>query len=277
MPRMDAPEATGPTRDAASVRRDVRRAYRILRRRNGHLDWWPGRTPLEVVVGAILTQNTSWTNVERAIAALARGRLMSLRALRRATPAELERAIRPSGYFRQKARKLKAFVALCDTRYAGSLARMGRTPTASLRDALLATWGIGPETADSILLYAFDRPVFVVDAYTARVAQRHAWVAAGCGYHALQRFFQEQLRGARVRAHPGGPRLERVALYNDYHAQLVWVGKHHCRPRPRCAACPLRPLLPASDRRDSDRSPAHLGSSGRRSPRALHPGPRSRP
>lgn len=213
---------------------DLRCAYRILRDWNGDLGWWPGRTRCEVIVGAILTQNTAWTNVERAIAAMRPARLLSVHGLRRARRPDLERAIRASGYFRQKARKLKAFVALLDGEYGGSLARMGRTPTARLRERLLATWGIGPETADSILLYAFERPAFVVDAYTQRIAARHGWAPAGASYASLQSLFTERL-----------PRS--VPLYNDYHAQLVWVGKHHCRRVPRCSGCPLQVLLPAQD------------------------------
>jgi endonuclease-3 related protein len=222
---------TRPDRPTAA---DLRRAYRILRARNGDLDWWPGRTRFEVIVGAILTQNTAWTNVERAIAAMRPARLLTVGGLRHARLPDLERAIRASGYFRQKARKLKAFLALLDGEFGGRLARMGRAPTERLRPRLLATWGIGPETADSILLYAFDRPVFVVDAYTQRIAARHGWAPARAGYASLQRLFTERL-----------PRS--VPLYNDYHAQLVWVGKHHCRRVPRCSECPLRALLPAQD------------------------------
>ena len=120
---------------------------------------------------------------------------------------------------------------MLDREHAGSLARMSRAATGTLRAQLLDTWGIGPETADSILLYAFDRPVFVVDAYTFRVAVRHGWAPAGARYAALQEFFTRQLPQDRE-------------LYNDYHAQLVWVGKHHCGTRPRCEGCPLAPLLP---------------------------------
>jgi endonuclease-3 related protein len=209
---------------------EIRRAYRILRARNGHLRWWPGRTRLEVIAGAILTQNTSWTNAERAIRGLRAARLLTLPALRRAGRPRLERAIRPSGYFRQKARKLEAFLALLDREHGGSLARMARARTEVLRAQLLATWGIGPETADSILLYAFARPAFVVDAYTHRVARRHGWAPMRFDYARLQRVFTAAL-----------PRS--VDRYNDYHAQLVWVGKHHCGPRARCAECPLRALL----------------------------------
>jgi endonuclease-3 related protein len=214
-------------------------AYRMLRARNGHLGWWPGRTPIEVITGAILAQNTAWTNVERAIDNLRAARVLSVAGLRRASLPQLEAAVRPSGYFRQKARKLKAFITLLDREHSGSLAHMRRTPSAALRAQLLATWGIGPETADSILLYAFERPVFVVDAYTLRVATRHRWVAARTGYADLQTFFTRRLPND-------------VDLFNDYHAQIVWVGKHYCRTRPKCAECPLRGLLP---RRRAARAP----------------------
>jgi len=238
-----------PTRPERPTAADLRRAYRILRTRNGDLGWWPGRTRLEVVVGAILTQNTAWINVERAIAVMRPARLLTVRGLRRARRPGLERAIRASGYFRQKARKLKAFLALLDGEFGGRLSRMGQAPTARLRERLLATWGIGPETADSILLYAFDRPVFVVDAYTQRIAARHGWAPAGASYLSLQSLFSERL-----------PRS--VPLYKDYHAQLVWVGKHHCRRVPRCATCPLRRLLPQDA---AARSSSMTAGSGARS------------
>ncbi|MBM3317225.1 MAG: endonuclease III domain-containing protein [Candidatus Eisenbacteria bacterium] len=210
----------------------VRTAYRLLHARHGRLGWWPGRTRLEIVAGAILTQNTAWANAAKAVGNLRSAGWLRLPGLRAAGEDRIAAAVRPSGYYRQKARKLKAFVALLDRDFGGSLRRMALTPTGELRQALLATWGIGPETADSILLYAFGRPVFVVDAYTLRVASRHGWVPEGTGYDALQAYF-----AARLPAD--------AALLNDYHAQMVWVGKHHCRPRPRCAGCPLAPLLPA--------------------------------
>jgi endonuclease-3 related protein len=217
-------------RSAAGLAREVRLAYSVLRSHNGHLHWWPGHTRFEIIVGAILTQNTSWKNVEEAIRRLKAERLLSVAALRKAPRARLEAAIRPSGYFRQKRRKLKEFFALLDREHGGSLARMGRVPTADLRGQLLGTWGIGPETADSILLYAFGRPVFVIDAYTERVARRHGWISGKSTYSDLQRVFIQHVPAS-------------ACLYNDYHAQLVWVGKHFCRTRPQCTACPLRVLL----------------------------------
>lgn len=201
--------------------------YRKLRRRFGPQGWWPGETPFEVIVGAILTQNTAWGNVAVAIANLKKARLLSARGLTRVPRAHLARLIRPSGYFNQKAVKLKAFMAFLNRGYGGSLARMGREPTASLRGKLLAVHGIGPETADSILLYAFDRPVFVVDAYTVYVLSRHGLISPGARYDEVQRYLT-----ARV---PGSARI-----YNEYHALFVRVGKEFCGKRPRCGGCPLK-------------------------------------
>ena len=163
--------------------------YDALFRAYGAQHWWPGRTRFEVIVGAILTQNTSWTNVERAIRNLRREQLLSPMAIERVSPARLARLIRSSGYFRQKTRKLKCFVRFLDERYAGSLRRMAAAPTDRLREELLGVWGIGPETADSILLYACGHLVFVVDAYTQRVATRHAWIHARATYDELQDLF----------------------------------------------------------------------------------------
>jgi endonuclease-3 related protein len=210
--------------------REIRVAYRRLRRANGALGWWPGDTALEIAVGAILTQNTAWANVERAIAALREAGILTVTGLRTVSPPRLERLIRPSGYFRQKARKLKCFIRFLDEQHAGSLARMAATPTAVLRRQLLGVWGIGPETADSILLYACGHPVFVVDAYTLRIAARHGWVESGASYARLQEAFVGSLPCD-------------TDLYNDYHAQLVWVGKRYCRVKPLCGDCPLGDLL----------------------------------
>lgn len=183
-----------------------------------------------MIVGAILTQNTSWRNVETSIEAL-RGRgWLSPRPLAMIPEGRLAPVIRSSGYFRQKARKLRAFLDHLNERHGGRLDRMARVPTPALREELLSIWGVGPETADSILLYAFGRPVFVVDAYTHRVLRRHA-LHPGGGYEAVRSFLEAEL----------GSRPE---LYNDFHAQLVWVGHRYCGPAPRCEKCPLKPLLP---------------------------------
>ncbi len=230
-PRGPRAAAKAPAAGSAS-RSELLAIYETLFSDHGSREWWPGDTPLEIIVGAILTQNTAWANVEKAIAALKTRRWLSIRALREVPQAKLAEAIRPSGYFRQKARKLKAFVAWLDERHGGSLAKARRAGTEILRAELLDIWGIGRETADSILLYAFDRPVFVVDAYTHRILRRHA-LHPGGGY--------ENVRGTMERLLPRD-----LDLYNDYHAQLVWAGHHFCRPRPRCESCPLRRYLPAT-------------------------------
>lgn len=197
----------------------------------GPQHWWPARTPFEVIVGAILTQSTAWTNVERAIANLRQAKLLSPGAMEGVPLTRLARLVRPSGYFRQKAKKLKAFVQFLREEYGGSLARMFRTRTAELREKLLAVHGIGRETADSILLYAGAHPIFVVDAYTKRILVRHGWVGPKAGY--------EEMRELVERNFPRD-----IARYNELHALLVQVGKNWCRPREaRCTECPLGRFL----------------------------------
>jgi endonuclease-3 related protein len=186
-----------------------------------------------VIVGAILTQNTSWTNVELAIRNLRREGLLTTEAIARADQDELARLIRSSGYFRQKARKLKEFVSFLRRNYDGSLTRMFRTPTKTLREQLLAVHGIGPETADSILLYAGEHRVFVVDAYTRRMLERHGLVHARAGYEEIRAIFETSLAAADS------------SLFNEYHALIVHTGKHFCRTRePLCSECPLGGFLP---------------------------------
>jgi len=192
----------------------------------GPQHWWPGDSPFEVAVGAILTQNTNWSNVEKAIANLKTARVLSARALNKIPAAELALLIRPSGYFNIKAGRLKAFLAFILTSYRGSMEKMRKGDTASLRQELLNVHGIGPETADSILLYALDKPVFVIDAYTKRVISRHGILDHGGSYDEYQRMFHELL-GNDIR------------LFNEYHALLVMVGKDYCKPKPRCENCPL--------------------------------------
>ena len=210
--------------------------YRELYTAFGPQHWWPGETPIEIIVGAVLTQNTAWTNVARAIANLKAARLLSVAGLRRVDRRRLARLIRPSGYFNQKAARLKAFIEFLDARYGGRLSVMARRGTAELRRALLGVTGIGPETADSILLYAFGRPVFVVDAYTRRVAGRHGLIGERASYDEVQGYFTAHL-----------PRSAR--LYNEYHALLVRVGKDFCRrAHPLCAECPLRGFLPKGEK-----------------------------
>ncbi|MBI2878239.1 MAG: endonuclease III domain-containing protein [Candidatus Rokubacteria bacterium] len=216
--------ARGPRRRR---RRRLVGLYQALRDAFGPQHWWPARSAFEVVVGAILTQNTAWANVERAIANLRAAGALSPQALRDLPLPELARLVRPSGYFNIKARRLRAFIAHLWRRHDGDLRRMLRQPADRLRAELLAIPGIGPETADSILLYAAGRPVFVVDAYTRRILARHRLVPPRIDYEALRAFFEGHL--------PHDP-----ALFNEYHALLVRVGKEFCRARPRCEACPLR-------------------------------------
>lgn len=199
----------------------------------GPQGWWPGETPFEVMVGAILTQNTNWRNVERAIANLKAARVLTPAAMGRLRAEELAELIRPAGYFRVKAARLGHLLGHLRERHGGSVARLLRTPLEPLRDELLGITGIGPETADSILLYAAGHPAFVVDAYTRRVLSRHGLVAEGAGY--------AEVRGIFTRALPTD-----VLLFNEYHALIVRLGKEFCRPRlPRCASCPLA-FSPAS-------------------------------
>ncbi|MBZ0158855.1 endonuclease III domain-containing protein [Candidatus Methylomirabilis sp.] len=215
--------------------------YRHLFRRFGPQHWWPARSRFEVMVGAILTQNTAWTNVEKAITALRTARLLNPPGIDTASQETLSRLIRSSGYYNMKAKRLKQFTRFLLTRYSGSVRRMFRTETAGLREELLDVTGIGEETADSILLYAGDRPIFVVDAYTRRVLERHELIAANTSYGEIQRLFMTHLS-----ADP--------ALFNEYHALLVAVGKTYCRKTPQCDSCPLRydlpegsPLLPSPE------------------------------
>lgn len=208
-------------------------AYDLLHAAFGPQSWWPGETPLEVLVGAVLVQNTAWKNVERAIDNLREAGALSLDGLHGLAQEELEELIRPAGCYRVKARRLRNVIDFIHERYEGSLERMFAAGLLSLREQLLEIHGIGPETADSILLYAGGLATFVVDAYTVRVLARHGWIDSEADYHAVQEEFQRQL--------PDDP-----ALFNEYHALLVEVGKRHCKKSAAlCAGCPLEPLLPA--------------------------------
>jgi endonuclease-3 related protein len=205
--------------------------YARLLEHFGPQHWWPGETPLEVMVGAVLTQNTAWVNVERAIDALRAAGELSLEALVRITEEDLARRIRPAGYFRVKARRLKNLILTAHGLGDGDLDAFLARPTDELRQTLLAVSGVGPETADSILLYAAQRPVFVVDAYTRRALLRHRWILPQARYREIQSVFMKHLPPD-------------VALYNEYHALWVAVGKTWCRPTPRCAGCPLEGFPP---------------------------------
>jgi endonuclease-3 related protein len=252
----------------------IRAFYRTLFRAWGRQHWWPAQSRFEVIVGAFLTQNTAWSNVERALAGLRRARALSLRGIRETPPAELEQLIRSAGYFRQKARRLKNFVAFLDRRYGGSLDRLFAQPTAQVRRELLGLNGVGPETADSILLYAGNHPVFVVDAYTRRTLERHGIVGAKADYDDIRLLAESALgdasfveecagqsqawdRGERsASALPAGSchqpsrastmsRSAQAQVFNEMHGLIVGVGKNFCSRRdPDCARCPLGPLLP---------------------------------
>lgn len=201
--------------------------YRRLDAAYGDQRWWPGETPFEVAVGAVLTQNTAWPNVEKAIANLKTAGLLEPSALSRLAPSEIARLIKPAGYYNVKARRLRAFLEFLREEYGGDVAAMSRERVSTVRPKLLAVRGIGPETADSILLYACGLPTFVVDAYTYRVLHRHGLADEAATYDELKELFE-----ANVEAD--------VALYNQYHALLVRVGRERCRKRePRCAGCPL--------------------------------------
>jgi endonuclease-3 related protein len=258
----------------------IHRAFRLLESAMGEQHWWPAESAFEVVVGAYLTQNTAWTNVERAMANLCQARALSVDGIR-STPLEaLEQLIRPAGYFRQKAARLKRFIQHLDANYSGSLDALFARPAEELRAELLSLNGIGPETADSILLYAACKEVFVVDAYTRRIFERHRLATAATPYDDIRLAVQQALadetdggphlpRGAHIRPSSGRmwgkdarldipgltihqpsaasrlPRSELAQCYNQFHALLVQTGKHFCLKKDaRCEHCPLRPLLP---------------------------------
>jgi len=200
--------------------------YERLLSRFGPRGWWPADTPFEVVVGAILTQNTAWRNVEKAIENLKALGPLTPAVLRETSEDALRAAIRPAGYFNQKTRRLQGFLRVLFEEFGGDLGALFALDTASLRDRLLAISGIGPETADSILLYAAQRPVFVIDAYTIRVLTRHGFLPEETTYAEVQQYVTDHLP-------------EDTALFNEFHALFVAVGKEFCRPQPRCAGCPL--------------------------------------
>ena len=210
-----------------TTRRTLLAIYRRLRKAHGHAGWWPGETPFEVCLGAILTQNTAWTNVEKALSELRSRDLLSFERLAAIDAEQLAPLIRPAGYYNVKARRTKALLDFLAREYAGRVERMRAESPWLLRRKLLAVHGIGRETADSIALYAAGQPLFVVDAYTRRIAARLGWIRGDEDYDEIQSWFMRRLP-------------EDVELFNDYHAQIVLLGKSICRPRPRCLACPLR-------------------------------------
>lgn len=249
-----------------SKQREIRKFYRTLYRAWGPQHWWPAETLFEVIVGAYLTQNTTWTNVEHAMENLRQAQVLSVDGIRRLKLARLERLIQPSGYFRQKAKRLRAFITFLDQEYEGSLERMFAQPTAILREELLALNGVGPETADSILLYAGNHLVFVVDAYTRRILDRHQILPEKADYEDIRILFEQSLNrladqqekidaplesGFPGTVHPPSSmstshRTALVQIYNEMHGLIVGVGKFHCgKSKPKCDGCPLQPFLPA--------------------------------
>ncbi len=211
---------------AARTGEMLKELYQKLWDAFGPQGWWPGETPFEVIIGAILTQNTNWRNVAQVLDGLKDEGLLDPRALQEMPEEELARRLKPSGYFNIKTRRVKSFLDFFAQRFHNSPAEMARVDLGALRAELLKVKGIGPETADSILLYALHKPAFVVDAYTHRVLSRHSLAPESCSYDELQGLFMENLPSD-------------VPLYQEFHALLVRVGKEFCRPKPRCSACPL--------------------------------------
>jgi len=208
--------------------KQLKAIYRALYRAYGPQHWWPGDTPFEVMVGAVLTQNTAWANVEKAMTNLKQERLLTPSRMFNADPEKLASLIRPSGYFNIKVKRLRHLLSFIHSCYSGSLNKMFSADPDLLRRQLLEVNGIGPETADSILLYAGEKAFFVVDAYTRRIFSRLGLIASNADYPAVQDFFMDNL-----------PRDARY--YNEYHALIVRVGKEHCKKtRPLCIGCPLR-------------------------------------
>jgi endonuclease-3 related protein len=258
-----------------SKEKQIREYYDALYRAWGPQHWWPAETPFEVIVGAYLTQNTAWTNVELAMENLRRARVLGIEGVRNLKLARLEKLIRPSGYFRQKAKRLKTFIAFLERRYDGSLEKMFAQSTEKLREELLELNGVGPETADSILLYAGNHPVFVIDAYTRRILERHEIALVKADYEEIRHLFEraltptvaDQEKKARdQKSYAAGEPLESgfpgsvhppsamstahrtalVQVYNEMHGLIVGVGKYYCgKSKAKCDGCPLQRFLPA--------------------------------
>ncbi|HIJ72350.1 MAG TPA: endonuclease III domain-containing protein [Planctomycetes bacterium] len=203
--------------------------YELLLQHFGAQNWWPGETQFEIITGAILTQNTNWANVEKAINNLKAENLLNPESIYRMQTSKLEKLIRPAGYYKVKAKRLKNFINRLFENYNGSIEQLDMVNTEQLRAELLGIKGIGYETADSILLYALKRKVFVVDAYTARIAVRHGLIVPPFDYEQLRELFQSNLP-------------QDVKLFNEYHALIVKLGKEFCKRKPKCPDCPLEKL-----------------------------------
>jgi endonuclease-3 related protein len=209
------------------MRNLLMKIYYILYKAYGPRNWWPGETSFEIMVGAILTQNTSWRNVEKAIQKLKEKRVLSPEGIFHLKKSRLALWIRSSGYYRIKADRLQAFINFLFEEFDGDLKKMGRERPGKLREKLLGVKGIGPETADSILLYGLKKPIFVVDAYTKRILSRHGVISEKASYDEIQKLFMDRL-----------PLDEK--LFNEYHALLVYLGKTMCKKIPKCNLCPLK-------------------------------------
>ena len=212
-----------------TTRQELIEIYQLLYDAFGPQHWWPGDNRIEIITGAILTQNTNWTNVEKAINNLKAVDCLSAEKLHNIELSKLAELIRPAGYYNVKAKRLKNFLDWLFENYDGNLTELENLNTGQFREELLAVKGIGRETADSILLYAFERPVFVVDAYTARITIRHRLIEPDADYEQLRYLFESNLP-------------EDIQLFNEYHALLVRTGKEFCRPKAKCPSCPLEKL-----------------------------------
>lgn len=207
--------------------------YDTLLKFFGEQGWWPADTPFEVMVGAVLTQNTAWRNVERAIENLKEEEVLTPLGLRGIDEARLAELIRPAGYYNVKAKRLKSLMGFLDGGYGGDLMKLFSEPLSILREKILSVKGIGPETADSILLYAGEKPIFVIDAYTRRILSRHNMITNGASYGDIQGLFMQSLP-------------QDVRLYKEYHALFVQLAKTFCKAKPHCAGCPLEEEWPTS-------------------------------
>jgi len=219
----------------------LREVYQRLRDRFGHQGWWPGESPFEICLGAILVQNTRWTNVERALAGMKQRQLLDPARLRDLPQCDLEELLRPAGTFRIKAARVRHFLEVLWTNHSGSLEHLFSGPIEIVRRRVLAIPGIGPETADCLLLYAGGQLSFVIDAYTRRVLERHGWAHPKVRYEALQHACAVELSMDEA--------AERMDLWQDFHAQMTVLGQRFCRASaPACQGCPLEPLLPEGNR-----------------------------
>ncbi len=207
--------------------RELMEMFDLLSANYGPRHWWPADTPLEVMIGAVLTQNTNWKNVERAITNLKKTNMLTFKQLRRISEPALAEAIHPAGYYNIKARRLRNLIDFIADHHGGNIQKMVGAPMQELRQGLLSIKGIGPETADSILLYAANKPIFVIDAYTHRILNRHGLAENQSTYQELQELFMDNL--------PEDPRL-----FNEFHALIVETGKEFCRKTPTCEKCPLK-------------------------------------